>query len=131
HRSGRPDLIALLGVCGEHLVRAEAPEVDRLRGIMEILCRARRQDLLPRAVALRPERRPPGRVQRLEGAVLRAQPDAERPRGVRAVVERAVLVVDVPAAEAGVAAEALRERPRDAAACRTIGGRADRVRVPG
>ena len=59
-----PDHVPLLGERGQQLVGPEPAEVQVLPGIGQVLRGPRREDLLPRRIALAPERRPPGVVQR-------------------------------------------------------------------
>ncbi len=120
---------ALLFVVLEHRVRGEPLEVEFVRGVGEVLGRAGREDLLPVAVVLAPERAPPGGVQRFEAGVLRLQPKAEGPLGVLGVGGRAVLVVDVPHRERRVLGVAFGELRRDAVRGLAVGGRADVVGV--
>ncbi len=91
--------VALGAVLVEQLLGAEPAEVQLLGGVELGGTDPGRLDLVPVGVVLGPERRPPGRVQGLEGAVALAQPPAERPRAHVAVAVRVVaaeLVGDVP-----------------------------------
>ncbi|KNC22705.1 hypothetical protein FF38_11589, partial [Lucilia cuprina] len=76
HGGLRPQVVA-------HGVRGEALEVEALAGVAVGGRRARRQDLLPLRVVLRPEGGAPRLVEGVEGAVPVAQPDASARPGQR------------------------------------------------
>src|SRR4029077_14849632 len=80
------------------------------------------------AVDLRPERGAPGRIQSVDGAVARAQPGAEAVAiGIRVRVGAAIvaeLVVDLPAPDGRVRAEAARHLGDDALDVPPVDGRA-------
>ena len=95
------------------LVGGEPVEVELLGRVGEGRRDPRRQDLVPVAVVLAPERGAPGVVERVQVAVARAQPAAERGGAHVAVAVRVVaaeLVADVPQHERGVVGVALGER---------------------
>src|SRR5690606_6109736 len=95
-------------------VGGEPLEVELLGGVGEGGGQARRQDLRPAGVVLRPERGGPGAVQLLQRAVPAPQPLPERGGGVVGVVVDVVaaqLVGDVPGGERRVAAVAFGHRP--------------------
>ena len=80
-------------------VGGEPAEVEHRRRIVAVGREARREDLVERAVPLRPEVGAPRRVERVDGAVLLAQPATVRiPRGIGEVHPQvaAELVSDVP-----------------------------------
>nr|BFF26689.1 hypothetical protein GCM10025732_46540 [Glycomyces mayteni] len=121
--------VALLLVVLQHGVGGEPLEVELVGGVGEVLGGARGEDLVPFPVVLAPERAPPRGVERLQRAVLRFEPDAERPLGVLGVGGRTVLVVDVPHGERGVLGVPLGEGGGDAPGRLPVGGRADVVGV--
>ena len=105
--------VALEPVALEVLGRREAPEVELLGRVDGHRRAPRGGDLLPRAVALAPEGRAPGVVERVDRPVALAQPAAERLRAGLAVARadvRAVLVVDVPQRQRRMVAVALGQR---------------------
>lgn len=100
------DDVTLGEVALQKHVGGEAPEVQHLSGVLQVVGAASRENRLPAVVALAPEVRAPGGVEGVQGAVLLAQPAAEGDGRLVAVIGRAVLVVDVPHREGGVAAVA-------------------------
>jgi hypothetical protein len=91
-------------------VGGEALEVQLLGGVGVGGGEPGREYLLEVGVALGPERRAPGVVERVDGLVAGAQPGAEGAGGVVGVVVDVVaaqLVVDVPGGERGVVGVAL------------------------
>lgn len=116
HEVGRDGLVAQLAqdgglgtVVAEELVGREPVEVDGLRRVRERQRRAGWQHLLPRGVALAPERGAPGGVECVDRAVPGLQPTAERLGGDVAVAVRVVaaeLVRHVPEPHGGVVAVA-------------------------
>lgn len=107
-------------------VGGEALEVQLLGGVRVGGGQPRRQDLLPVAVALGPERRAPGVVEGVEGGVAGAQPVAEGAGGVVGVVVDVVaaeLVGDVPGDQRGMVRVALGHLPHQAQRVLTEDGR--------
>ena len=92
-------IVALHQVALEQHVAREASVVEHLPGVHAVRRLARREHLVERLVALRPEVRAPGGVEGVDVAVAVGQPAPERvARGIREVHVQvaAVLVVDVP-----------------------------------
>ena len=95
-------------------VGGEAAEVKQLAGVVLAGGQARREDLVPVGVSLRPEGRAPGLVEGGEVPVTLGEPDAEGSGGVVGVVVGVVaaqLVVHVPGHEGGVVVVAAGEPP--------------------
>jgi hypothetical protein len=108
HRLGRArgaDGVAFEDVELEHRIGGVALEVESVRWVGGEWRLAGREDLVERAVDLRPERGSPCGVQRLDGAVPVLEPRPEGVSGVVGVVVVdvcAVLVVDVPHDDGGM-----------------------------
>ncbi len=117
-----PDDVPFGGVALQEHVGGEAPEVQHLSGVAHVVGQAGRQDAVPGVIALAPEGGAPGLVEGVERAVLLPQPAAEGGRGLVAVVEGAVLVVDVPHGEGRVAAVAGRQVLGDGGCVAPVGG---------
>src|SRR5690606_32738912 len=95
----------------------------------QVLGGAGRLDLLPGRVALAPEGGGPGVVERIQAAVAFAQPGAEGAGGVLAVGVGAVLVVDPPQPQGGMAGVAFGEGAGDPQGRLPVGGGAHVVGV--
>ena len=120
-------------VAREQRVGREALPVERLRRVDRRGCPAGRLDLRPAPVALSPERRSPGLVQRLELAVPRAEPDTEVLRRDRAVAGGHVQpysLPDVPHRQRRVASVAAGELLGDPDARLAVDRRARAVVAP-
>ena len=86
-------------------------------------------ELVPVGVGVRPEAGPPGVVELVERAVLRAEPVAERGHAERAAALAGVFVREVPERERGVLAVARRERRVDLRDLLAVDGRREAVVV--
>src|SRR5205823_7247641 len=108
----------------------EALVVELVRRIDERRRGARRVDLVPCVVALAPEGRPPGLVERRNGAVAPPEPGAKRRGGRVAIAGRdvaAVLIVDVPHRQRRMALIALGKAPDQRAGRLAVDGAAGTV----
>ncbi len=106
-------------------VRGETLEVQLLRGVRVGSGQPGWQDLVPAAVALRPERRAPGVVEGVHGGVAGAQPVPEGGGGVVGVVVDVVaaqLIGDVPGHQGRMAGVPLRHPPHQAQRVRAEDG---------
>ena len=114
----------------EHLSGDEPAKVQILRGVDQVLGCPGREDLLPGAVPLPPERGRPGPVQFIQSGVPLTQPPPEGRCGMVAVARGAVLVVHVPQGEGRMIGVALGEHPGDPGTGFAVRGCRDAVGVP-
>ncbi len=111
-RRGRLQDAILAEVALEDRVALKAVIVQQHRLVAAFAVLGRRLDLVPGGKGVPPEARVPGLVHRIEGAIARLEPRAERLGAQVAVAVVTVLVGHVPGDQGGMLAVALGQAPR-------------------
>src|SRR5690606_9695287 len=109
-------------VVAAHRLGEEAAEVQQVAGVGQVLGGAGRLDVLRGRVRLAPEGGGPGVVERVQAGGASAQPGGEGAGGGLAVGVGAVLVVDPPQPQGGVAGVAFGEGAGDPQGRLPVGG---------